>query len=278
MTIVRKSSIPNLMLKLSVLALLFLVTFEGYGQKISTSPTRLNFKVAPGGSGRGRVTVANNSEETQAFQVDFGDFDATRAGKSTFLQKGELPRSCAEWLSAEPSFFELAPGEQQEIMLAMDVPQDSTAFMARWAVAYIRLANERQAQQKGSDGLIVNLNQSYRFGVYVFQTPPSVSYSRGEVIDFTHQEDALVLRLRNVGETFLKCNSYAEFTNLSNGETRRLETKNFTVLPASNRDVRFVIPNDFPAGKYSVLGVLDYGNRDEVAAAEIEITIPERGK
>ena len=278
MTIAHKTSILKMIMKLPVMVLLFLVSLEGFGQKISTSPTRLNFKVAPGGSGRGRVTVANNSNEMQAFQVDFGDFDATRAGKSTFLQKGELPRSCADWLSADPSFFELAPGEQQEVMLAMDVPQDSTAFMARWAVAYIRLANERQAQQQGGDGLIVNLNQSYRFGVYVFQTPPSVQFSRGEVIDFTHQEDALVLRLRNVGETFLKCNSYAEFTNLSNGETRRLEAKNFTVLPASNRDVRFVIPEDFAPGKYSVLGVLDYGNRDEVAAAEIEITIPERGK
>ncbi|MGW8122659.1 hypothetical protein ACV07N_08355 [Roseivirga echinicomitans] len=264
--------------KLALVFLLMLVVFEGFGQKISTSPTRLNFKVSPGGSGRGRITVANNSEEIQTFQVDFGDFDATREGKSQFLQKGELPRSAANWLSADPSFFELGPGEQQEVMLALDVPQDSTAFMARWAVTYIRIANERQAQQQGSDGLIVNLNQSYRFGVYVFQTPPSVTFSKGEIIDFTHQGEEVVLRLKNVGETFLKCNSYAEVTNLSNGVTSRLEAKNFTVLPASNRDVRFQIPKNFPPGRYSVLGVLDYGNRDEVAAAEIEITIPERGK
>ncbi|KYG71181.1 P pilus assembly chaperone PapD [Roseivirga ehrenbergii] len=278
MKIERKSKNNKLITKLAMACLLMFVVFEGYGQKISTSPTRLNFKVSPGGSGRGRITVSNNSEETQTFQVDFGDFDATRAGKSQFLQKGELPRSCAEWLSADPAFFELAPGEQQEVMLALDVPQDSTALMARWAVAYIRIANERQAQQKDSDGLIVNLNQSYRFGVYVFQTPPSVTFSKGEVIDFTHKGEELVLRLKNTGETFLKCNSYAEVTNLGNGETRRLESKNFTVLPASNRDVHFQIPKDFPPGRYSVLGVLDYGNRDEVAAAEIEITIPEKGK
>ena len=50
------------------------------------------------------------------------------------------------------------------------------------------------------------------------------------------------------------------------------------MLPASNRDVTFLIPKDYPPGKYSVLGVLDYGNRDEVAAAEIEIEIKEKSK
>jgi hypothetical protein len=274
-----KSNIESFkaLIKAVVIVLPFFLVFEGYGQKISTSPTRLNFKVPPGGSQRGKITVANNSEELQVFQVDFGDFDASREGKSQFLEKGQLARSCAEWVSADPAYFELQPGEEQEIMLVMDVPQDSTALMARWAVAYIRLAQERKGTQEGGDGLIVNLNQSYRFGVYIFQTPPSVTYSKGEVIDFSYKENSLVLRLRNIGETFLKCNSYAEVTNLANGETRRLEAKNFTVLPASNRDVIFQLPSDYPPGKYSVLGVLDYGNRDEVAAAEIEITIPQRG-
>lgn len=278
MNIKSNLNLVKTILRIMLFALPFFIVFESQAQKISTSPTRLNFKVPPGGSQRGKITVANNSNENQAFQVDFGDFDASRSGKSQFLQKGELERSCAEWVSADPAYFELAPGEQQEIMLVMDVPQDSSALMARWAVAYIRLAQERQGQDKNSDGLIVNLNQSYRFGVYIFQTPPSVTFSKGEVIDFTHKENSLVLRLRNIGETFLKCNSYAEITNLSNGETKRLEAKNFTVLPASNRDVVFELPSDFAPGRYSVLGVLDYGNRDEVAAAEIEITIPERGK
>jgi P pilus assembly chaperone PapD len=268
----------NLLIRLGLFILPLLMVFESYGQKISTSPTRLNFKVEPGGSQRGKITVANNSEESQAFQVDFGDFDASRSGKSQFLQRGELARSCADWVSADPAFFELAPGEKQEIMLVMNVPQDSSALMARWAVAYIRLAQERQGQDQNSEGLVVNLNQSYRFGVYIFQTPPSVTYSKGEILDFTQNDNSLILRLRNIGETFLKCNSYVEITNLSNGETKRLKASNFTVLPASNRDVIFELPSDYAPGRYSVLGVLDYGNRDEVAAAELEMTIPERGK
>ncbi len=262
---------------LGLVLLIGMAAFESQAQKISASPTRLNFKVSPGATGRARITVTNNAAQKHAFQVDFGDFDATRAGKSKFLEKGQTPRSNADWLSATPAFFELESGEAQEIELVMDVPTDSTALMARWSVAYIRLAEERQGQQEGEDGLIINLNQSYRFGVYIFQTPPSATYSMGEVIGFNYADDFLVMKLRNIGETFLKCNSYAELTSLTTGETKRLSAKSFTVLPASNRDVTFQIPRDFPPGKYSVLGVLDYGNRDEVAAAEIEIDILERG-
>lgn len=261
-----------------VVFLLCFTFFDAFGQKISTSPTRLNYKVSPGGSSTGLITVTNNAEKRQTFTVDFGDFDASRAGKSKFLEKGVLPRTCANWLSATPSLFELDPGESQQIRVVMDVPQDSTALIARWAVAYIRLSEERQVSQENSDGLVVNLNQAYRFGVYIFQTPPNAVYAKGELIDFKQDDDQLVLRLRNVGETFLKCNSYAEFTNLQTGEISRLKPRNFTVLPASNRDVTFIIPNDYPPGKYSVLGVLDYGNRDEVEAAELEIEIKQKSK
>lgn len=259
-----------------IVGLAVLLTFDALAQKISTSPTRLNYKISPGGTQRGIVTVTNNADVRQEFTVDFGDFDATRSGKSKFLDKGVLPRSCANWLSASPTVFVLDPGENQQIEVTMDVPQDSSALIARWAVAYIRLAETRQGQQQGNDGLIVNLNQSYRFGVYIFQTPPSATYAKGEVTGFDRVDDQIILKLRNIGETFLKCNSYAEFTNLETGETQRLKARQFTVLPASNRDVAFMIPKDFPAGKYSVLGVLDYGNRDQIEAAEMEIEIAER--
>jgi len=261
---------------LCMVLLLSVVVFDMQAQKISASPTRLNFKVSPGATGRARITVSNNSPKKQGFQVDFGDFDATRAGKSKFLAKGEMKRSCADWLSATPSFFELEPGEAQEVNLVLDVPADSTALISRWAVAYIRLAEQRKSEQVNDQGLNVSLTQAYRFGVYIFQTPPNATYSMGEVSDFEFVDNQLKLKFKNMGETFLKCNSYAELTSLTTGETSRLDAKSFTVLPASNRDVTFVIPDNFPPGKYAVLAVLDYGNRDEIAAAEIEIEIPKK--
>jgi P pilus assembly chaperone PapD len=257
--------------------LLSVLVWDSYAQKISTSPTRINFKVEPGASGRSRITVSNNSATKQGFQVNFGDFSASVSGKSQFSDKGVESRSCADWLTATPAVFELEPGETQDVSLIMDVPSDSAALMARWAVAYVRLREPEMAKKGSGDGLNVKVNQSYRFGVYIFQTPPSATDSKGEISGLSFENNLFTINMKNAGETFLRCNSYIELTNLSTGETERITTRGFTMLPALSRNTVFQIPEDTPPGRYSVLAVMDYGNREEVEAAEMEILIPERG-
>ncbi len=274
----RSNVLLNVVRSLGFVLLVLLSTgLDAFGQKISTSPTRINFKVAPGASASGRITVTNSSNEMQGFQVNFGDFKATLQGKSEFVGKGEVSRSCADWLSATPSVFQLGPGESQDVRVLMDVPADSSALLARWAVAYVRLA---PPEMEGKDGetLTVRVNQSYRFGVYVFQTPPMVTESKGEILSLDYSDDLFTIEMKNAGETFLRCNSYIELTSLTTGQTERITTKGFTMLPAGVRNTVFSIPPDrIKPGRYSVLAVMDYGNREEVEAAEMEILIPQKG-
>ena len=260
-----------------LLMLMALFVWEAQAQKISTSPTRINFKVQPGATGRSRITVTNNSTTRQGFQVNFGDFSATASGKSQFSKKGVESRSCADWLTATPAVFELEPGEAQDVSVILDVPVDSAAFLARWAVAYVRLRPPELAEKGAGSGLNVKVNQSYRFGVYIFQTPPSATESKGEITGLNFENNLFTINMKNAGETFLRCNSYIELTNLSTGDTKRITTKGFTMLPALNRNTVFRIPPEVSPGRYSVLAVMDYGNREEVEAAEMEIIIPERG-
>lgn len=264
------------MIALIMLAMTYFA-FDISAQKISTSPTRINYKVSPGASGRSTITVANNSNDRQGFQINFGDFSANAAGKSQFSKKGVVSRSCADWLTATPAVFELAPGETQDISILLDAPADSSALLARWAVAYVRLRPLDFGNKDASDGLNVRVNQSYRFGVYIFQTPPNASDARGEISGLDYKDNRFTIQMRNAGETFLTCNSYIELTSLATGETKRINTRGFTMLPALDRNTVFQIPPDIPAGRYSVLAVMDYGNRDEVEAAEMEIMIPEKG-
>jgi len=260
-----------------IMLLMTYFVWDTAAQKISTSPTRINYKVSPGASGRSRITVANNSTEKQGFQVTFGDFSASVSGKSQFSAQGTEDRSCANWLTATPAVFELEPGETQDVQVLIDVPADSAALIARWAVAYVQLAAPENDGKGSGAGLKVQVNQSYRFGVYLFQTPPSATDSRGEINGLNYENDSFTIEMRNAGETFLRCNSYIELTNLSTGETKRITTRGFTMLPALSRNTSFKIPQDMPPGKYSVLAVMDYGNRDEVEAAEMEIIILEKG-
>ena len=220
--------------------------------------------------------MANNSADRQGFQVTFGDFSASINGKSQFSAQGTENRSCSEWLTATPSVFELEPGETQEVSVLIDIPADSSALIARWAVAYVQLRPADNDGQGSGEGLKVQVNQSYRFGVYIFQTPPNATDSRGEINGLDYADDKFIVKMKNAGETFLRCNSYIELTSLTTGETKRITTRGFTMLPALNRNTVFNIPPEMPPGRYSVLAVMDYGNRDEVEAAEMEILIPAR--
>jgi len=56
------------------------------------------------------------------------------------------------------------------------------------------------------------------------------------------------------------------------GAQRKLPVKQFTILPGFTRVFSFPLPEDLPKGKYSSVGVMDFGNKEHVEAAELEFT------
>jgi hypothetical protein len=115
--------------------------------------------------------------------------------------------------------------------------------------------------------------------VHIFQTPPTVTAKNAEIETFTEvttEKDStrmMLLRVKNSGEAILDCVSYLEYTNLQSGEEQRQKPIAYTLLPGTARELKFPISSALPDGKYSLLGVVDYGSRENVQAAETEVTI-----
>ncbi|TLX74919.1 hypothetical protein E9993_10990 [Labilibacter sediminis] len=81
------------------------------------------------------------------------------------------------------------------------------------------------------------------------------------------------MEVENVGETILDCAPYLDVVNLKTGESRRIKRKGFSILPEGKRMIKLSLPSDLPAGKYSILGVVDYGSDTDLAGAELELVI-----
>ena len=47
----------------------------------------------------------------------------------------------------------------------------------------------------------------------------------------------------------------------------------FTILPGGSREIKFILPPTMEKGKYNLTGVVDYGSKEEVQAAEMELEI-----
>lgn len=265
------------LIKHGILILFLTAPLFSNGQKISVSPTRLYFDLAPGKFQTKKVRIQNNSNKKLQFEMTFGDFHPDVGGKLTFAD--DAVYSCKEWLTATPSFLELEPGQGEDVNVLLQVPDGEENALVKWSMMFAKVVEERGNLDPDKNGFNARLNETVRFGVYIFQTPPNISFSRGEIISFESDKDSIlpseiVMTVKNVGETILYCNTYLEFTNLNTGDEQRIEAKKFTLLPNGNiRKVNVPVPVNLDKGQYSVLGILDFGDKTEILAAELDLTV-----
>jgi len=249
-------------------------------QSIAIAPSRLYYKVGLGDYKNQTVTITNNSGVKQSFTISFTDFEAPgTAGKSKFMGIGESENSCSKWLSATPSYFEIEPGQSQQLQVLMQVPNTPDANKVKWSAMRIKLAKEKTTpQQADANSVGMGITETLQFVVHIFQSPPSVTFKNAEITSFkeisakTDTGRVLSLFVKNTGQAILDCASYIEITNLQTGLEERLKPFAYTVLPGGEREVQFHLPV-LQKSKYSILGVVDYGSRENVQAAEITLDL-----
>lgn len=111
------------------LKVIFIILFIGFGpqrqegvaQDFEVAPVRLNFAVEPGGIGTKTVTVRNHGNKKQAFILTMGDVMKDSLGQRKTLPAGTAKRSCANWITINPSLLELNPNEAGDVEVVMRV-------------------------------------------------------------------------------------------------------------------------------------------------------------
>ena len=254
---------------------------QSLAQSVSVTPSRLYFKQSLGAYKSQKIRVTNNGSKAETFQVTFNNFGSEgNKGKTQIIKDEKYERGCAQWLSASPSFFELAPGVTQDVEILMQVPNTPEANTARWAVANIKLSKENTGAGNGSQNETgMQILQTFQFLIHIFQTPPTVTYKEAHITRFVEagqsakNEKMLVMEVENSGETILDCAPYLDLVNLKSGESSRVKSKAFTVLPGGRREVRIFLPSALAKGTYSILGVVDYGSDSDLAGAELQVVV-----
>jgi len=250
------------------------------GQSVAVSPSRLYYKVDVGDYQNQVIRVTNNSGATESFTLTFGDFEAPGSeGKSELMAAGTGKHGCSQWLSADPSYFTLEPNKTQEVRILLQVPNSPEANAVKWGYCNGQTCKEKDEALKEQEGHGMGILQTFQFVIHIFQTPPSITYKNAEITNFQEislpedQTRQLMLSVKNIGDAILDCAAYVDMTSLTTGEEQRIKPFAFTVLPGGARDVKFLLPNTLKPGKYSLLGVVDYGSEAEIQAAEMELVV-----
>ncbi|MBC7912813.1 MAG: molecular chaperone [Pyrinomonadaceae bacterium] len=266
----------------NLLLVFCLLTSISKAQSISVSPSRFYYKVNPGGIKSQILKVTNNSTAKESFVITFGDFAAPGTqGKSVLMKPGESPNSLVKNISANPSFFELEPGKSQDVQVILEMPNLPESNKVKWGTLMLKIEKEKKSAKGATNSDVgMGILETFQFIVHVFQTPPNVTYKKAEIVSFQEvvgdQPTAgrvVAISTKNTGEAILDCASYIEYVHLRTGKQVRLKPSAFTVLPGGAREVKFILPTDLEKGKYNLTGVVDYGSKEEVQAAEMEIEI-----
>lgn len=259
-----------------------LVYFVGVSQSASVSPSRLYYNVSPGSYKSQKLKVTNNGTAAQTFTVNFANFDSPgNKGKSVLDTTADSKHGMADWLTASPSFFEVAPGETKDVEILLQLPNTPDANSVRWAVASIKLARENTGQgEKGENITGMSIIPTFSFVIHLFQTPPNVTFKEVVVekfyrdsTDLNDSITSLKLLIRNTGDAIADCAPYLDMMNLKTGEKINVKGKGFTILPGGEREIVIPLPKDLPKGEYNILGIVDYNSETDVAAMELNIKI-----
>lgn len=247
---------------------------------VAVTPSHLNFNLKPGETRTYEVKVTNETLVKRSFNVSLSDYDADKAGKTIFMKPGTSIYGMSQWLSVSPTFFELKPGAVQKVTVTLSIPDSIMAARAAWGLLWIEEQKERQSLDNTGNDKAISLGviPTFAFGVYLYQNPPTVANNKVSIDNFVYQglngaQPKIDMTLKNVGDGIASCLAYVELTNTKTGKQQRLLVKRFVILPGYTRNYMFTLPEKLEKGTYSAVGVLDYGSKEDVEAAEISFEI-----
>jgi|YNPMSStandDraft_1061717.scaffolds.fasta_scaffold00580_6 hypothetical protein len=246
---------------------------------VSVSPSSMHLNIKPGNTVTKDIKVKNDTKKTYKFNVGFNDFEMNEKGKPVSPKPKDCKYCLSKYISAAPSYFELKPGQEIKVKLTISIPDSSHLYKALWTIVTIDQVVDRPPLdlEPQPNRLAMGILPSIGFGVYIYQNPPNVKVNKIHIERFQYSEKGgkkyFDLKVKNVGDGISFCSSYISLTNLNTGEQKKVNVKRFTILPEFTRDFHIDLPTDLLPGKYTAVGVVDFGDANEMIAAQADFEI-----
>lgn len=239
---------------------------------ISVSPPRLYYELKPGEMGSQKVLVSNISESHQmSLAITFGDWMYDDYGNNVMLPPDSLNISCASWLSiAEGTYLTLEPGENREIELSMEVPDETRENNVSTAMLYVTQMNAVDGVDADGAAIKVNVRQ----GIKIYHSAGDAINKKIEIValSFNSERNGLILGFNNSGNIWANGTVKTSLFNQSTGNELMLDENIFYTLPGDNRTMFIPFGSSLDKGEYTATVIIDYGKEAALEAAELQFS------
>lgn len=248
--------------------LVFLITTAAalaQGGAALIDPASKLYFANPGESLSGSVSISNPAQTALRLRLSLSDWKLDLAGQFTFSDSGTLERSASGWVTFTTTSLDLAPNENHALSYTVNVPADSEPG-TYWTVLFAE--GEPSEPEPGQSSATV----SVRVGHVIYVNVPEL-ISEGAVVGIFGDPPSAPER------PYMIMAQYANTGNVAQGVEGAFVVRNdqgetvidavierSVVLPGSDRVFQINVVGPLPAGNYTALVVLNYGDEDRDVA------------
>jgi len=241
---------------------------------VGVSPPRVEVAATAGSEVTRTVSVDNPSPATPLdVSVVMTDALMGPGGELIWLDPGSHPGSLAPWLSVNPLEFTLAPAENRAVSYTVSVPADAPDG-TYWTVLFFDSAVPGAEERAGAGIGIVSRVRVGHF-VYVDVGEPS---REGSIVGLRYDPGSeappsVRVQFSNRGTGLLRLTGSVEVRDAGGALVRSVGVEGEASFPGATHDIEFPLPSPLPAGSYTLLAVLDYGD-SSVLLGEAAVEVP----
>ncbi|MDD3080264.1 MAG: hypothetical protein PHH37_14350 [Paludibacter sp.] len=261
-------------IKVFFLLMIFAVTLTA--QDFEVSPVLMSFNANPGEIQKNQINIINHSGKPQKYQMKLSDYTTDKDGRKKSIPLGDNPRSCADWITLNPSLVELNPNQSGTIEVLMTVPKDG--FNTRWCMIMAE-AVEEQTAFEADKTLASGVHIIPRIVILVKQTPKSNKNFHAGISDLKEVTTAkdkfrkFEMLVTNTGDNIIEGSVYLDLADMSTAAEEKFEPVKVTVYPDASRVVILTVPKVIPPGKYALAAILDYGHRQPLEGTQLLLDV-----
>jgi hypothetical protein len=222
------------------------------------SPPRFEMNMVPGQNRTETINIINgDSSSPLRLKVSVKAWEKSRNGQTSYYGPSEIARSCGGWVVVNPSEFEVPANGTETARFTITVPESASG--SYWAMIFF------ESQPDTSDKSMVGVRMVGRLGASVYANIDGTLQYQSQMTGFSYrragyQNHEFTVSLKNLGNAYFRPKGTLEIRDGAGTKIASLSVPDdVIVLPGGERDIKLLIKQVIPPGRYTAVVSLDCG-------------------
>jgi hypothetical protein len=218
------------------------------------------------------VKVGNPSDKAVRLRAALSDWSYSQLGELQFLAVGKVDNSAAEWTRLSENVLTVPAKGSVIARYTISVPRDATPG-SHWGM--ILFTSEPEQSEPGAPAASISVRVSHTF--YVDIAPIRNTGKITGIFGRPSTEDSnryvFAVNYQNTGNAAQVLGGRVEIRDSSGKAVAAAAFKQQVVLPGALRAMQILFSGPLPAGDYTALVILNFGDKNKDIAGEYNFTL-----